>query len=149
MDEILEKYPTGVKIVFKNFPLSSHAQAYKTALYVLAAGKQGKFKEMYHKIFADNAWRGLRNDEDLPLKLAAEIGLDTEQLKKDINDPAIKAQLDGEINQLKALSNSYETDQFAGVRLAAPKFFVNGKESNLGRREIADWSRVIDAELKK
>ena len=149
IDEILEKYPTGVKVVFKNFPLGNHKQANKAALYALAAGRQGKFKEMYHKIFENDAWRGLRNDEDLPLKLAAEIGLDTEQLKKDITDKALQNQIDEEFNQLKVLSNSYETDQFAGVRAAVPKFFVNGKEPNLGQRKLADWSRVIDAELKK
>tara|TARA_B100001123_G_C15122745_1_gene952046 strand:- start:451 stop:903 length:453 start_codon:yes stop_codon:yes gene_type:complete len=149
IDQILEKYPTGVKVVFKSFPLSSHKQAYKASLYALAAGKQGKFKEMYHKIFENDTWRGLRNDEDLPLKLAAELGLDVGQLKKDIEDPALSALIDQEMNQLKVLGNSYETDDYAGVRLAVPKFFVNGKEPNLGKRTLADWSRVIDAELKK
>ena len=49
VDEVLEKYPNDVKVVFKSFPLSSHKQAFKAAKYVMAAGRQGKFKEMYHK----------------------------------------------------------------------------------------------------
>ena len=149
IDQILEKYPTGVKVVFKSFPLGNHKQANKAALYALAAGKQGKFKEMYHKIFENDAWRGLKNDEDLPLKLAAEIGLDVGQLKNDIKDPALQNQINEEYNQLKVLGNSYDTDKYAGVRLAVPKFFVNGKEPNLGKRTLADWSKVIDAELKQ
>ena len=56
IEEILEKYPNDVKVVFKNFPLGSHKQARKAAMYALAAGRQGKFKEMFHKIFAQNGW---------------------------------------------------------------------------------------------
>mgnify|MGYP000860373757 CR=1 FL=1 len=53
VDDILEKYPNDVKVVIKNFPLGSHKQARKAAQYALAAHKQGKYKEMYHKIFDD------------------------------------------------------------------------------------------------
>ena len=113
----------------------------------MAAGKQGKFKEMYHKLWENDNWRGLRNDEDLPLKLAAELGLDLGQLKNDINDPALKAQVDKESNELKVLGNSYETDEYAGVRLAVPKFFINGREPE--GRSLDAWSKVIEEELKK
>ena len=147
IEEILEKYPNDVKVVFKNFPLGSHKQARKAAMYALAAGRQGKFKEMFHKIFDGDAWRGLRNNEDLPLQLAGEIGIDVGQLKEDMNDPSLSAQIDAEYNQLKSLGNSYETDQYAGVRLAVPKFFINGREPS--GRTLAAFSQVIDEELKK
>jgi len=147
IEEILEKYPNDVKVVFKNFPLGSHKQARKAAMYALAAGRQGKFKEMFHKIFDGDAWRGLRNNEDLPLQLAGEIGIDVGQLKEDMNDPSLNAQIDAEYNQLKSLGNSYETEQYAGVRLAVPKFFVNGREPT--GRTLAAFSQIIDEELKK
>ena len=147
IDDVIKKYPNDVKIVFKSFPLSSHKQAFKAAKYAMAAGKQGKFKEMYHKIFADDNWKGLRNDEDLPLKLAGELGLDVAQLKNDVNDPTLEAQIQAEYNQLKSLGNSYDTDQYAGVRLAVPKFFINGREPD--GRSLDAWSKVIDEELKK
>ena len=147
IDDVIKKYPNDVKIVFKSFPLSSHKQAFKAAKYAMAAGKQGKFKEMYHKIFADDNWKGLRNDEDLPLKLAGELGLDVAQLQSDVNDPTLEAQIQAEYNQLKSLGNSYETDQYAGVRLAVPKFFINGREPL--SRSIDAFSAVIEQELKK
>ena len=147
IEEILEKYPNDVKVVFKNFPLGSHKQARKAAMYALAAGRQGKFKEMFHKIFDGDAWRGLRSNEDLPLQLAGEIGIDVGQLKEDMNDPSLNAQIDAEYNQLKSLGNSYETDQYAGVRLAVPKFFINGREPT--GRSLTAFSQVIDEELKK
>ena len=50
-------------------------------------------------------------------------------------------------SKLRSLGNTYETEQYAGVRLAVPKFFINGREP--AGRSLADWSKVIDEELKK
>ena len=147
VDEVLAKYPNDVKIVFKSFPLSSHKQAFKAAKYAVAAGRQDKFKEMFHAIFANDTWKQLRSNEDLPLQLAAELGLDVEQLKADMNDPTLDAQIQEEASQLKSLGNSYETDEYAGVRLAVPKFFINGREPT--GRSLDAWSKVIEEELKK
>ena len=147
IDEVLAKYPNDVKVVFKSFPLSSHKQAFKASKYAIAAGRQGKFNEMFDIIFKDNTWKQLRNNEDLPRELAAELGLDLAQLDKDMNDPAIDAQIQKEYEELKSLGNSYETDQYAGVRLAVPKFFINGREP--AGRSLDDWSKVIEEELKK
>ena len=128
MAEILNKYPNDVKVVFKNFPLGSHKQGRKAAIYCMAAGEQGKFKEMYHKIFENDNWRGLKNNEDLPKQYAEEMGLDMVKFMNDVNGPRISAQIDLEYNELRSLANSYETDNYKGVRQAVPKFFVNGKE---------------------
>ena len=147
VDEILKKYPDDVKIVFKSFPLSSHKQARKAGQYALAAGRQGKFKEMFHKIFDNDMWKQLRSNEDLPLQLAAELGLDIEQLNKDMQDPTLDAQIQREYEQLRSLGNSYETDTHAGVRLAVPKFFINGREPE--GRSVDAWSKIIEEELKK
>ena len=147
MDEILEKYPNDVKVVIKNFPLGSHKQARKAAQYALAADKQGKYKEMFHKIFED--YRSLKTDEDLPKKIAAELGLDIAQLMEDMNSKEISDLIDFEYNQLASLRNAYpETDQYAaGVRIAVPKFFINGKEP--AGRSVDQWSAMIEKELKK
>ena len=136
VDDILEKYPNDVKVVIKNFPLSFHKQAYKAAQYCLAAREQGKYKELYKKIF-DN-YKNLKNNEDLPLELAADLGMDVEKLKADANSPKIIGLIEEEINQMR---NS-------GIpRLSVPKFLINGKEPQ--GRSLEAWSAIIDAELKK
>tara|TARA_B100000959_G_C14667947_1_gene495199 strand:- start:208 stop:651 length:444 start_codon:yes stop_codon:yes gene_type:complete len=147
MDEILEKYPNDVKVVVKNFPLGSHKQARKAAQYALAAHKQGKYKEMYHKIFEN--YKDLRNNEDLPKQIAAELGLDVAQLTEDMNSKEISDLIDYEYNQLASLRNAYpESEEYAaGVRIAVPKFFINGREP-VGR-SLAQWSVMIEEELKK
>ena len=136
VDDVLKKYPNDVKVIVKNFPLGFHKQARRAAQYALAADKQGKYKEMYHAIMND--FRKLKTNEDYPLELAANLNLDVEKLKLDANDPAIDAQIEKEINQLR---NS-------GIpRLAVPKFLVAGKEPQ--GRSLAAFSTIIDAELKK
>ena len=136
VDDILKKYPNDVKVVLKNFPLSFHKQAMKAAKYVLAARNQGKYDEMYHKVMEN--FRQLKANEDLPLQFAAELGIDADQLKQDMNDPAIAALIQEEIKQLK---NS-------GIpRMSVPKFLINGKEPQ--GRSLEAFSAVIDAELKK
>ena len=113
----------------------------------LAADKQGKFKEMYHEIFS--RFKELRNDEDLPLKIASELRLDTYQLRLDMNSPEIDDLIDWEYSQLSSLKHAYpETEEYgAGVRLAVPKFFINGREP-LGRN-LQSFSTLIEEELNK
>ena len=133
----MEKYPNDVKIVIKNFPLSFHKLAMRAAQYSLAAAKQGKYKEMYHAIMKD--YKILKTDPDFPVQLAADLGLDVEQFKRDADDPAINAQIEKEIKQLR---NS-------GIaRLSVPKFLVAGKVPK-GKRTIESFSALIDEALKK
>ena len=136
MDDILKKYPNDVKVIVKNFPLSFHKQARRAAQYSLAAHRQGKYKEMYHAIFEN--FRNLKTNEDYPLELAEELGLDVERLKRDVNDPEIDAQIQKEFDQMR---NS-------GIpRLSVPKFLVAGKEPQ--GRDLGTFSAMIEAELKK
>ena len=124
IDEILKKYPNDVRVVVKQFPLSFHKQAKKASLYALAAERQGKYHEMSNKIFEN--YRNLKSNEDLPRQYAQELGLDM-------------VQFDKEMDQMK---------QSGIPRMSVPKFLINGKEPQ-GKRDIANYSAIIDAELKK
>ena len=108
----------------------------KAAKYVLAAKNQGKYSELYTVVMEN--YRQLKTNEDLPLQLAGELGLDVEQLKRDANSPAIANQIQIEIDELK---NS-------GIpRMSVPKFLINGKEPQ--GRTLDAFSAVIEAELKR
>ncbi len=135
IDDILKKYPNDVRVVVKQFPLSFHKQARKASLYALAADRQGKYKEMSDKIFEN--YRNLKSNEDLPRQYAEELGLDMVKFDKDMQDPALGARIDREVNQLAQ----------SGMRTAAPKFLINGKEPQ--GRSLEIYSDIIDAELKK
>ena len=81
--------------------------------------------------------------------MAAELGLDASRLAEDVKSQDISSLIDFEYNQLASLRNDYpETEEYAaGVRLAVPKFFINGREP-LGS-SLAAFSTMIDEELKK
>tara|TARA_Y100001970_G_scaffold150556_1_gene184568 strand:- start:3354 stop:3782 length:429 start_codon:yes stop_codon:yes gene_type:complete len=138
IDDILKKYPKDVKVVLKNFPLSFHKQAMKAARYVLAADRQGRdnYLKMHKKVM--NNFRQLKQNEDLPLEFAKELGLDVEKLKADMQDPAIQAQIDLEMKEMRT----------SGIpRLSVPKFLINGREPQ--GRSLDAFSAMIEEELKK
>jgi protein-disulfide isomerase len=129
---VLDKYPNNVKLVVKNFPLSSHKFAYKAASAALAANVQGKFWE-FHSALLKNY--NAINDAKIQ-DIAKELGLDMEKFNKDMQSPAIKSLIERDITNGRK----------AGV-LGTPTVFINGK--NLENRSLPGISQVIEAELTK
>ena len=137
IDDLLKKYPNDLRVVVKQFPLSFHKQARKASIYALAAERQGKYMEMSNKIFEN--YRQLKSNEDLPRQYAQELGLDIVKFDQDVKDPALDARIEREMQQMK---------QSGIPRMSVPKFLINGKEPQ-GKRDVANYSAVIEAELKK
>lgn len=130
--QVLDIYAGKVKLVFKNFPLGSHRNAQNAAITALAAQRQGKFWEMHDLLFANyNKLNPQKIDE-----LAAEAGLDLEQLKKDRKDPQLSARIKQDIEEGTA----------AGVR-GTPTVFVNGRL--LPERSLNGFRQLIDDELAR
>ena len=63
----------------------------------------------------------LKKNQHLPLELARELGLNIDQLKADLKDPELQKQIDAEMSELRSTK----------LRLAVPKFLINGEETNL------------------
>ncbi|MBM4371972.1 MAG: thioredoxin domain-containing protein, partial [Deltaproteobacteria bacterium] len=132
LDEVLEHYgPQRASLVFKQYPLSFHKQAQLAAEASLAAHAQGKFWEMYHKLF-DNQKALTRADLE---RFAQEIGLDMVRFNKELDEGTWKAQVQAEMA---------EGSRF-GVR-GTPTMFVGGRRYN-GPRDAAGMIKVIDEEL--
>ena len=127
---MLEKYPNDVKLVIKHFPLQIHDYARKAAIAALAAGKQGKFWEVHEKLFAN---QNDLNDTKVEA-IAAELGLDMEKFKKDLQDPAIASVIDRDMND----------GQKANVQ-GTPTIFINGKLLNQRNLLV----QAVEAALKK
>ena len=145
MDEIMKKYPNDVKFVLKNGPrgnLNESNTKYTSALYAVAAGQQGKYFEMSHKMFEKNNNSQLKKDPKFAIQLGKELGLDTEQLSSDYQSAKVRALVAEEKQQFADLGKQ------GMARLGVPKFLINGKEPK-GRRSVEAWSAIIDAELKK
>ena len=145
MDEIMKKYPNDVKFVLKNGPRGNMNESntkYTSALYAVAAGQQGKYFEMSHKMFEKSNNSQLKKDPKFAIQLAAELGLDTEQLIMDYQSAKVRDLVAEEKQQFSNLGKQ------GMARLGVPKFLINGKEPK-GRRSVESWSAIIEAELKK
>lgn len=131
INQILETYPTQVKVIFRDFPLGFHQHAQKAAEAAECAGEQGKYWEMHDKLFENQ--RAL--DVDSLKKYAAEIGLDTETFNSclDNGDMASEVQKD------------FQDGQAAGVS-GTPTFFING-EKLVGAQPFSAFKAVIDSKL--
>lgn len=132
LQQVLEKYPDDVNLVFKNFPLAMHKSARKAAAAALAAKAQGKFWSFHNKLLENS-----RAISDAKLQeIAEELGLDMEKFNADMEGPAIQ----------KIIADDIQNGRIAGVR-GTPAVFVNGKL--LKSRSLQSFQKMIDAELKK
>lgn len=132
LEQVLEKYPAEVKLVFKNYPLKNHKFARQAAIAALAAGKQGKFWEFHDLLFKNY------NSLNAPKirEISQQLNLDLEQFAKDQKDRQVLAMINQDISDA---SN-------AGVR-STPTVFINGKR--LRNRNLTGFQALIDKELKK
>jgi protein-disulfide isomerase len=132
LEQVLEKNPNQVKLVFKNFPLRNHKFAMEAAIAALAAEKQGKFWEFHDLLFKDYN----RLNEPKVKEIAQQLKLDMEKFEKDRKDPQIRAM----INRDLAEGNR------AGVR-GTPTVFINGRL--LRNRSPAGFQELIEKALQK
>ena len=76
---------TKVKLVLKELPIFGE-DSEAAAKAALAAKKQGKYFEMHQKLFSEPG----KVDLEKALRVAQGLGLDVEQLKKDMEDQSVK-----------------------------------------------------------
>lgn len=120
LDQLSKEQGDKLRIVIRHYPLIQiHKNALPSARAAEAAGRQGKFWEMYDLLFANQEEWSEAAD---PVKsifpaYAGRIGLDVEKFKADMADPS----LDEKINQDRGTGNELK---IAGT----PSFFLNGKK---------------------
>lgn len=89
--QLLTDLSGKVTFVFRNFPLSQHANALISAYAAEAAGAQGKFWQMHDKIYeTQNSWSTSTDAKDIFVGYAQNLGLNMDQFKKDIDSQATK-----------------------------------------------------------
>jgi protein-disulfide isomerase len=133
LEQVLEKYPEKVKLIYKNFPVKrKHPFAGRAAVAALAAERQGKFWDFYDLLFAN--YQGL--DQKKIEELAEKLGMDLEQFKKDMRDSRLLAKIRQDMSEGAA----------AGVRMP-PAVFVNGRMVRIPT--LGSIQAAIDKELER
>jgi protein-disulfide isomerase len=135
---ISRDYGERVRWVFRNFPLSMHKYSFIAARAAEAAGVQGKFWQMHDMLYDhQDDWKDAPEPRDLFNNYAAQLGLDVERFKADLNR--------------QDLADRIKQDYDRGVSLnvrGTPTIFVNGEELMPGKLPTEqDIRRAIDTAL--
>jgi protein-disulfide isomerase len=135
---ISRDYGERVRWVFRNFPLSMHKYSFIAARAAEAAGVQGKFWQMHDMLYDhQDDWKDAPEPRDLFNSYAAQIGLDVEKFKADLNR--------------QDLADRIKQDYDRGISLnvkGTPTIFINGRELMPGKLPTEqDVRREIDATL--
>lgn len=131
LDQVLEKNPETVKLVFKHFPLQNHAFAVKAAMASMAAHAQGEFWPFHDQLFKNY---NQLNDNKIEA-IARELGFEKETFSKEMENPVF-------LNQIK---RDYRQGVEAGVR-GTPTLYINGKL--VRDRSLNGIQAIIDNVLK-
>ena len=136
--KIKKEFGGKVRIFYIQRPLKFHPNAPAAAWATIAAQKQGKFWEMYDKLFNEQKkWSRDKEIDKYLEKAGKEIGLDIAKFKKVYADPATKAIVDSDGKLADKLK----------VR-GTPGTFVNGRFIG-GAYPFESFKAVIEEELKR
>ena len=135
--QAVKDFKGRIKFIYKHFPLTQiHKNAMNSALAAEAAGKQGKFWEMHDILYEkQDDWAELDDPKPKYEEYAREIGLNTDDFKRD---------LDGEAGK-----DSINRDKDFGTELGlrgTPSIFVNGEAFDL---QSGGGVEVLKAKVKQ
>jgi len=153
MEELRKKYPSDLRIVYKQFVVHPQ-QATAPALAACAADKQGKFKEL-DALLWDKGYKNRQFDKDatgdagaaqrcwdsaagcpIVLGYAQELGLNLDKFKADMKGDCQQL-VQKDMRELTAL----------GVG-STPTFFINGRYM-VGAAPTDSFVQLVEEELKK
>jgi len=136
--QLKEEYKDNLRFVVRYFPLPGHANSVTAAKAVEAAGRQGKFWEMYSALYENQKEWGeqkVANQEQFE-KYAVAVGLDIEKWKIDLKDPALEDRI----------QRSYKEAVKLGLQ-GTPSFFLNGKKIE-SPKGYAPFKALIEDAMK-
>jgi protein-disulfide isomerase len=133
VEDVLKRYPSDVRLQFRNFPLSFHTQAGLAHEAAMTAARDGRFWEFVSYLLDHQ--RSLR-EQDL-VALAGKLGLDQTKFLATLQERRYAARV--------------EADVAAGTRKGvrgSPAILVNGRRID-GVPSLAALTELIDTALRE
>ena len=133
LKQLTEKYPTQVKLVWKDFPLPIHPDARPAAEAAQCAREQGKFWDYHDKLFANQS-------EMTPANLkqwAGQMGMDAAKFSACFDNATNRQRVQGDMDE----------GNRDGVS-STPTIFINGR-ALVGSLPIEAYEEVIQEELAR
>ena len=136
VEQLREKYEGRVTFVARYFPMPGHGNAENAAVAVEAAAQQGRFEDMYHRMYETQTEWGERQESQAALfrGFAEDLGLDMGQYDAAVADPAT----------LERVMRDREDGLALGVQ-GTPTFFLNGEKVEV--QDTDEFVELIDAAL--
>ncbi|MFF3015586.1 DsbA family protein [Streptomyces sp. NPDC057939] len=137
VERLRAEYGDRITFVARYFPMPGHRNSRTAAVAVEAAARQGRFEDMYGKMFAtQKEWGELQDSRaDLFRTFAEQLGLDMNAYDTDVQDPATEERV--------------KADQRDGMGLnvqGTPTFFLDGERIRTPRTYEA-FKALIDERL--
>jgi cyclophilin family peptidyl-prolyl cis-trans isomerase len=135
LGQLTKTFPQDVQIVYRHFPLDGHDKSMLASQAAEAAGKQGKFWEMYDAIFAgQDTWAAYQPDQ-------FETWL-VEQAKGLALDPA-KFETDLKSDEIVKKVTQAQTDAMNIPIPGTPFILINGKPYE-GPRDAESLTAIVN-----
>lgn len=138
MKGLQEAFGDKLKIVYRNYPLSSlHPNAQLAAQAAEAAGIQGKFFVMHDLLFGNQkTWSTEADPTNTFIGYATSMGLDIEKFKTDLTSD----------ETFRAVRDDIRSGDASNVD-STPTFFLNGVQIEKNPQGLEPFKALIDAAL--
>jgi protein-disulfide isomerase len=139
VEKLRAEYGDRITYVVRYFPIASHPNAFNAAHAAEAAARQGRFEQMYVKLFDNQTAWGHSQESRAPVfaQYAGKLGLDMAKYTADVTGAEVAERV--------------RSDAADGVALGVqgtPTFFVNG-ERFTERPSYEALKAAIDKELSR
>jgi protein-disulfide isomerase len=119
--EIEHEFGDRLRIIFHNFPLTTHQHARDAACAAEAAGRQDRFWEMHDLLYKEQAvWSKVNDVRALFTNYAGMLGLDRAQFMKDIESEPVKARVAADEERGKSLGVTNTPTLFVNDTMVPP-----------------------------
>jgi protein-disulfide isomerase len=130
IERVVNEASTTIKFVYRHFPLTQHANAVPAAQAAEAAGRQGKFWEMYEKIFTTQTeWQDSKTVDKIFYDYASKMGLDMIKFDTDFKSKEVADKINNDLKSgVKAGINSTPTFYLNGNKISNPQSYEEFKK---------------------
>lgn len=136
VEQLIKDLGDKFVFVYRHFPLNQHANARPAAMAAEAAGKQGKFWEMYGLIFDNQiVWSNSAVAAEIFEGYARQLELDLIRYSLDLKDPILKTKVEAD----------FQSGLVLGVN-STPTFYLNGRKLN-APRDYDEFKSIIQSEI--
>lgn len=132
VENIIEKYGSDIKFIYRNFPLPQHPLAVDAAKASLAASIQGEFWPYRNLLFANQENLKTESFEEL----AKNLNLDLSKFRQDLQSKDVNQILAQDIKDSRDLNLN-----------STPTFFLDGEKVELN--SFTDLIKSVETKLKE